>query len=88
MEELVRVRHRGLAHSTHSLAPTRPLAVLLVGCEVERDEEEEVGAEDSYSREGGEFLAGTLAVAGHPIEVGRGEVCVGCKVDEAWVETD
>ena len=69
-----RVRQRGLAHPPHGLAPARPLAVLLVRGEVERDEEEEVRAEDDDARDRSELLAGALASIGEPRPVGRGEV--------------
>ena len=78
-----RVGQRGLAHPTHSLAPTRPLAVLLVGGEVERDEEEEVRAEDHNARDGSKLLASALDGVGQPLPVGRGEVGPRGEVDEA-----
>lgn len=45
-------------------------ALFLVGDDVEGDEEEEVGGEDSHAREGCEFLARAFACIGHPLEVG------------------
>lgn len=59
------------------------LAVFLVGCEVEGDEEEEVGADDAHAGERCEFFSGALSGVRHPLEVGRGEVCVRCEVDES-----
>lgn len=79
----VRVGEGSLAHAAERLAGLG-LAALLVGCEVEGDEEDEVGAEDTDTSKGGKFLTGTLARIGHPGEVGRGEVGVGGEVDEAW----
>lgn len=74
----------GVLEGAGGLAARGALAVLLVGRDVEGDEEEEVGAEDAHAGEGGELLAGALAGVGHPVEVGRGEVGVGGEVDEAW----
>lgn len=68
-----------------SLASGGPLSVLLVGGQVEGNEEDEVGADDAHSGEGSEFLAGAVTRVGHPWPVGRGEVGVGREVDEAWV---
>lgn len=77
------VGERGLAHPTNRLATAGTLAILLVGGEVERDEEEEVRAQDSYSGEGGKLFARALAHAGEVVEVGRDEVCPRGEVDEA-----
>jgi hypothetical protein len=57
---------------------------LLVGREVEGDEEEEVGCEDADAGDGGEFLACALAGVGEPGPVGGCEVGPGGEVDEAW----
>lgn len=58
------------------------LSALLVGGDVEGDEEEEVGREDTAASEGSEFLTGALSEVGHVGEVGGGEVGVRGKVDE------
>ena len=79
-----RVRQRGLAHPPHGLAPARPLAVLLVRGEVERDEEEEVRAEDDDARDGSELLTRALASIGEPRPVGRGEVGPRREVHKAY----
>ncbi len=78
-----RVRQRGLAHPPHSLAPARPLAVLLVRGEVERDEKEEVRAENDDARDRSELLTGALASIGEPRPVRRGEVGPRGEVDKA-----
>lgn len=62
------------------------LGGLLVGCGVERKEEQEVGAENGHTSEGGELLAGTDAHVGHVGEVSEGEVGVRGEVDEAKVD--
>ena len=77
------IRERGLAHPTNGLATAGALAILLVRGEVERDEEEQVRAEDSNSGEGGKLFACTLAHAGKVVEVGRDEVRPRGEVDEA-----
>lgn len=74
---------RRLRHTAKGLASTRRLAILLVRGEVEGDEEDEVGGENSNTGKGGELLSSTLAGVGHPLEVGGGEVGVGRVVDEA-----
>ena len=79
-----RVRQRGLAHPPHGLAPARPLAVLLVRGEVERDEEEEVRAEDDDARDGSELLTRALASIGEPRPVSRGEVGPRREVHKAY----
>lgn len=79
---VVRVRERSLAHTPEGLASLR-LAALLVGREIEGDEEDEVRAEDTNTSEGGKLLTCALASVRHPGPVGRGEVGVGGEVDEA-----
>lgn len=56
---------------------------LLIGGDVESDEEEEVGRDDEDARDGGELLAGALASVGEPGPVGAGEVGPRGEVDEA-----
>jgi hypothetical protein len=77
-----------LGHAAERLASTRRLSLLLVRGEVEQDEENQVGADDNNSSQGSELLSGALAIAGHPREVCRNEVSVGCKVDEADVDDE
>ena len=57
-------------------------ALFLVGRDVEKDEEDEVGGDYSHACECSELFSSTVASVWHPEEVGRGEVCVGCEVDE------
>lgn len=83
VDNVVRIRQRSLAHSPHSLAPARSLAILLIRGEVERDEEEEVRAEDADPRESSKFLASTLPGIGHPRPVRRREIGVRREVHEA-----
>lgn len=64
-------------------AGSTALSGLLVGGEVEGDEEEQVGAENGHASKGSEFLSGALSGVGGPWEVGRGEVGVGSEVDKA-----
>lgn len=79
-----RVWQRGLAHTTYGLASTSSLAVLPISSEIERDEQDEVRAENSNAGDRGEFLAGALAHVRPVGEVDRGEVGVRRKVDESW----
>lgn len=77
-----------LGHVDHRLSSsvatgTAGLRGLLVGGDVERDEEEQVRADDGDSGESGELLTSALAHIGSPGEVGRGEVGVRGKVNEA-----
>ena len=65
-------------------AGTSGLGGLVVGGNVEGDEENEVGADDTNTGHGSEFLTGALAHVRQPGEVGGGEVGVGGEVDEAW----
>jgi hypothetical protein len=67
-----------------SFASCWSLAIFPVGCNVEVDEEDEVGGDGNDASESGEFFTRALAGIGHPGPVCRGEVCVGCEVDEAW----
>lgn len=77
------VRDLSVFEGSGGFSASWSLAVLLVGCEVEGDEEEEVGADDAHACKGGEFLSGAFACIRHPREVCRGEVGVRRKVDEA-----
>ena len=79
----LRIGEGSLRHAANGLAAGRALAVLLVGGEVERDEEEEVGAEDTHAGESSELLTGAPAGIGKPRPVGGGEVGPRSEVDEA-----
>lgn len=79
----MRVGKRSLAHSSEALSAAGCLAVPLVGGEVERDEEEEVRAENADAGEGSKLLARARADIGHVGEVRRSEIGVRRKVDEA-----
>ena len=59
-------------------------ASLLVCRKVEADEQDEVAAQDTAARESSKLLTGALARVGDMGPVGRGEVGVRRKVDEAW----
>lgn len=59
------------------------LCGLLVGGEIEGDEEHEVGGEDDETGDGSKFLARTLTGIWEPWPVGGGEVSVGSEIDEA-----
>lgn len=61
------------------------LSRLLVGSQVEGDEEDQVGGQDAHAGESSEFLTGAFACTGHPFEVGGGEVGVGGEVNEAKI---
>lgn len=80
------IRDLRILQGARGLAARGALAVCLVGCEVEGDEEEEVRGDDAHAGEGGEFFAGAVAGVGHPGPVGGSEVGVGGEVDEAWEE--
>ena len=57
---------------------------LLVGSEVEDNEEDEVRCEDADAGDGGELLAGAPAGIGEPGPVGAGEVCPGSEINESY----
>lgn len=82
MDEVVRVGQRRLGHTTEGLAGGA-LRVLLVGGDVEEDEEDQVGSKNSNSGEGSKLLASTLTHVGQPWEVGGGEVGPGGEVDKS-----
>lgn len=62
---------------------TSGLGGLVIGGNIERDEQDQVGADDADTGQSGEFLTGTLAHVREPREVGGGEVGVRGEVDEA-----
>jgi len=64
------------------------LCGLVVGGNIEGDEEEKVGAEDGHASEGGEFFTSTVTLVGEPREIAAGEVGVGSKVDESEVDNE
>jgi hypothetical protein len=84
----VRVGKRGLRHAAEALSAGRGLSLLLVGGEVEGDEEDEVRADGDDTRESSKLLARALASVGHPLEVGRGEVGVRGEVDESEIDDE
>jgi hypothetical protein len=61
---------------------------LLVGGNVESDEENEVAGQDAHASERSELLASADAGAREPGEVAGGEVGVGSEVDEAEVDNE
>ena len=88
------VFHRGHLQPAHvdrrfgRCPPPLPalLARLLVGGQVKRDEEEQIGAQDGAAGNGSELLTGASSRVGHVGEVGRGEVGVRCEVDKSYEE--
>jgi hypothetical protein len=58
------------------------LGSLVVGSDVEGDEQQQVRGDDANTSEGSELLTGALAHVGSPGEVDGGEVAVGGEVDE------
>lgn len=58
---------------------------LLVGSQVETDEEEEITAENTDTSESGKFFTGTAAGIGHPGEVGVGAVRVMSKLERYFL---
>lgn len=85
VHNIVGVGERSLAHSANSLASTRPLSILLISGDVERNEEYKVRADDSHAREGSKLLTRALAGIGNPGPVGRGEVGVRSEIDERYM---
>lgn len=87
-----KVGYRGLGHTAESLAGRFSEAFggfVVVGGNVERDEQHQVGSEDSHAGEGGKLLARALAGIWPMRSIGRDEVGVGGKVDESfcWLAT-
>ncbi len=80
------VGQRSLAHAAQRLARRLLATRLLVGRRIEGDEENKVRAENGDTGERSKLLAGASASVGHEREIGRGEVCVRGKVDEAYNE--
>lgn len=78
--EVLHVDQRFLASVA---AGTSGLGGLVIGRNVERDEQDQVRADDANTSHGSEFLTGTLAHVREPREVGGGEVGVRSEVDEA-----
>lgn len=73
---------------SRSLATSSLLSVLLIGSDIERDEKEEVRAEDTHASERSELLTSALAGVWHVWEVGAGEVGVRGEVDEAEIDNE
>ena len=61
---------------------------LLVGGDVESDEEDEVAGQDAHASERSELLAGADTGGRQPGEVAGGEVGIGREVDEAQVDDE
>lgn len=80
------VWHLRILERTSSLAAGSLLSILLVSCNIERDEKQEVRAENAHASESSELLASALSGSWHVWEVGGGEVCVGGEVDEAEID--
>lgn len=81
-------RHLGSSHGDNglggciaSLSPLR--SRLLVRCEIEGDEQQQVRAEDGASGNGGKLFTGALSYVGHVRKVSRCEIGVGGEVHEA-----
>lgn len=79
----LRVPHfnQGLAASVATR--TASLSGFVVGGDVERDEQHQVGRDDDHTSESSKLLASALACVGHVGEVGAGEVGVRGEVNEA-----
>ena len=82
LHKVVGIGQRSLRHAPERLAVVG-LRVLLIGRDVERDEEHQVRRENTDASKSGELLAGTFAMVGHPGEVGGGEVGVRGEVYES-----
>lgn len=63
------------------------LNLLLVGGDVESDEQEQVRGDNGNTSDSGELLTGAAAHAGSPGEVGGGKVAVRGEVDEACAQS-
>jgi hypothetical protein len=84
----MRVGKRSLRHASEALSAGRSLALLLVGGEVEGDEQNEVRADGNDTGESSKLLARALSSVGHPGEVGRGEVGIRGEVDETEINDE
>lgn len=80
----------GAVHSSSSLAGGRSSGSrgLSVAVDVEGNEEEEVGGQETTAVDGSKLLAGTVAHVGHPGPVRGGEVGVRGKVDKAQIDDE
>lgn len=72
--------------STLLSSPASFRIILLVGCEIETDEEQQITAQYTHTRECCEFLPGAFSSCWERREVGAAEVCVGGEVNEAEVD--
>jgi hypothetical protein len=84
MRESCDVWEFGVLEGTCGLASSWSFAVFLVGCNVEKYKEDEVGGDRNNAGKSSELFARAFAHVGHPREVRRGKVCVGREIDEAW----
>lgn len=82
MYEMVRIRKRSLAHAPDRRPPRRLLAVLPIGGQIERDEQDQVRAENADASEGSELLARAFSSIGQPWPVSGCEVGPGREVHE------
>ena len=77
------------AESPALLSPASSFRVFfLIGREVEADEQQQVAAQYTHTRKGGEFLPSAFPSRGKRREVGAAEVCVGGEVDEAEIDDE
>lgn len=65
---------------------TPALASLLVGQDVERDEENKIGAENDTASDGSEFFARAMTRIGHPGPICGSEIGVASKVDKDCIQ--
>jgi hypothetical protein len=88
--DLLGSRERLVLHFDQSTgsASTALLHRLLVGGNIEADEQDQVAGQDAHSGECSELLAGADAGAREPREVAGGEVGVRGEVDEAEVDNE
>lgn len=81
----LRVPHFDQGLATSVATRTTRLASLVVGGNVKRDEQHQVGRDDDHTGECSKFLTSALAGVGHAGEVGAGEVGVRGEVDETCI---
>ena len=62
--------------------------ILLIGREIETDEQQQIAAQYTNTRKGREFLPGAFPSRGERREVGAAEVCVGGEVNEAEIDDE
>jgi hypothetical protein len=76
------IRNLGILQGSGGFTASRALSILLVGREVEGNEEQEIRADYSHACERSKFFSGAFARIRHPWEVGRGEVGIGSEINE------